>query len=96
MLINIPCEVADADMVTEPKMEIIYNDNLNCRINNWGIKGDGKLKFSGQKSPLLRNLMSYLHQILHGGKLFDIVEGHEKFLAIRPPWRPFLKTTIFS
>ena len=65
-------------------------------FNNIIRKGDGKLKFSGQKSPLLRNLMSYLHQILHGGKLFDIVEGHEKFLAIRPPWRPFLKTTIFS
>ena len=37
--------------------------------------------------------MSYLHQILHGGQLFDIVEGHEKFLAIWPPWRSFMYTT---
>ena len=36
-LINIPCQVADTDMVTTPKMEIIYIDNLNYRINNWEI-----------------------------------------------------------
>ena len=59
-------------------------------------KGDGNLRFSGQVSSLLRNLMSYYGEILHGGKLFGQLSGAEAFLAIQPPWRQFLKTTIFS
>ena len=45
-------------------------------------KGDGNLRFSGQVSSLLRNLMSYYGEILHGGKLFGQLSGADEFLAI--------------
>ena len=42
------------------------------------LKGDGNVRFSGQQSLLLKKLMSYYGEILHGGQLSGAVE----FLAI--------------